>query len=187
MESPILKGPRIRLRPVQESDKQDRLACGRDPEFRRMVGGDPNVCPPLTLDEVEQWAARMRSEALHWIIEREQHAIGTARLHQLDPDNRRARYAIGIFDPALWGQGLGTEATRLVLAHAFDVLGLHRVDLRVLAFNTRAIACYEKCGFVQEGIEREGALIGDEWQSDVFMSILEQEYRRSQVASPSKR
>ena len=181
MNTPILKGTRLILRPPQESDKADRLACGRDPEFRRMVGGNPNVCPPLTIEEVEQWYDGMCSEPRHWIIEAEQRCIGTVRLHQRDPDNRRARYAIGIFDPTMWGKGLGTEATRLVLSHAFDVLGLHRVDLRVLAFNQRAIACYEKCGFVQEGVEREGALIGGEWHSDLMMSILEQEYRQFQA------
>jgi RimJ/RimL family protein N-acetyltransferase len=34
-------------------------------------------------------------------------------------------------------------------------MNLHRVDLRVLAFNDGAIASYRKCGFVQEGCERE--------------------------------
>lgn len=58
-----------------------------------------------------------------------------------------------------------------------EQLGLHRVDLRVLAYNHRAIACYEKCGFVREGVEREGALVAGEWHGDVMMSILEAEYR----------
>ena len=31
---------------------------------------------------------------------------------------------------------------------AFGILGLHRIDLRVLAYNTRAISCYRRCGFV---------------------------------------
>jgi [ribosomal protein S5]-alanine N-acetyltransferase len=49
------------------------------------------------------------------------------------------------------------------------------VDLRVLAFNERAIACYTKCGFVIEGRERETALIDGTWYDDVMMSILEHE------------
>lgn len=97
--------------------------------------------------------------------------------HSVDQGNRSARYAIGIFDPVYWNRGLGTEATRLVLWFAFEELKLHRVDLRVLAFNKRAIACYEKCGFVREGLMRESVLIGGEWQSDVLMSVLEHEYR----------
>jgi len=125
-----------------------------------MVGGNPATMPPLIQEEVEMWYRQVAGDPLHWIIALEERCIGTARLHNLDRQNRRARYAIGIFDPACWGQGYGTEATRLVLRYAFEELKLHRVDLRVLEFNHRAIACYEKCGFVREGIEREGSRIG---------------------------
>ena len=38
---PTLRGTRVKLRPPVERDKEDRLAAGRDPEFRRVVGGDP--------------------------------------------------------------------------------------------------------------------------------------------------
>jgi len=82
-----------------------------------------------------------------------------------------------IFDISKLGVGLGTEVTQLILDYAFNKLGLHRVDLRTLQYNTRAIACFEKCGFVKEGVEREGALVEDQWETDVVMSILEQEYR----------
>jgi ribosomal-protein-alanine N-acetyltransferase len=40
----------------------------------------------------------------------------------------------------------------------------------------RAIACYEKCGFIREGVEREGAFIEDKFETDVIMSILDREY-----------
>ncbi len=142
-----------------------------------MVGADPGTCPPMTVAEVEEWYEQLCSEPLQWAIEAKGRCIGTARLHSLDQQNRRARYAIGIFDRAMWSRGYGTEATQLVLDYAFSVLSLHRVDLRVLSFNQRAIACYARCGFVHEGVEREGAFIGGEYQSDVLMSLLEQEWR----------
>lgn len=175
---PTLQGECLVLRAPQDRDKQDRLAYGRNAEFLRMVGGDARNLKPLTSEQVGRWYERLVAEPFEWVIEVEGRCIGTARLHHVDEQNRRARYAIGIFDPSAWGKGLGTEATRLVLRYAFENLGLHRVDLRVLAYTHRAIACYEKCGFVQEGVEREGALIAGEWQSDVIMSILEHEFRQ---------
>lgn len=174
---PVLRGQRLVLRTPRESDKRDRLACGRNPEEVRMYGGDHRDLPPLTPEEVERWYARQCAEPLGWMIELGDRCIGTARLHSLDEANRRARYAIGIFDATAWSRGYGTEATRLVLRYAFTTLALHRVDLRVLDYNHRAIACYEKCGFIREGIEREGALVAGEWHSDMMMSILEHEYR----------
>ena len=176
-ERPTLYGARVLLRPPVPSDKADRLRCGRDPELHRMWGGDTRTNLPFTAEDADRWHSKTASDPLRWVIEFQGRAIGELRLHSLDAIDRRARLAVGIFDAGCWGQGLGTDAVRCVLAHAFDTLRLHRVDLRVLTFNHRAIACYEKCGFVKEGVEREGAYIAGEWQSDIMMSILEQEYR----------
>lgn len=103
--------------------------------------------------------------------------IGTIRLHGINATDRRARLAIGIFDRQFWSHGYGTEAILLLLDHAFSTMGMHRVDLRVLAYNTRAIRAYEKCGFVREGVERESALVDGVWHDDIIMSILAHEYR----------
>jgi [ribosomal protein S5]-alanine N-acetyltransferase len=131
------------------------------------------------VEEVERWYERLASEPYGWIIDVDGAAIGDARLHWLEPANRRARFAIGIFSPSDWGRGIRTETTRLVLRYAFKDLGLHRVDLRVLADNVRVIALYERCGFVRGGIERETVADGDGWRSDLIMSILEEEYRQA--------
>lgn len=81
-----------------------------------------------------------------------------------------------MFAPRHIGRGLGTEATRLVLSHGFDSMGLHRIDLRVLAFNAMAIACYRKCGFIVEGRERESCWLENVWHDDIIMGILAREY-----------
>jgi hypothetical protein len=53
-----------------------------------------------------------------------------------------------------------------------------KVDLRVLDYTKRAIACYEKCRFVvKEGDEREGAWIAGRYERDVMMSVLDKEYK----------
>ena len=80
------------------------------------------------------------------------------RFHNVDSHDRRAALAIGIEDPALLDRGLGTEALRLALGFGFAT-GLHRVSVRVLTSNARAIACYSKCGFVEEGRERKAASV----------------------------
>lgn len=175
--APVLHGTRATLRPPRESDKHERMALGRDPEIVRGFGGDWRNLAPLTEDDVERWYdAQLARQPTGWVIELEGRCIGSALLHSFERENRRARYAVGILDPGRLGQGIGTEVTRLVLRHAFEGLRLHRVDLRVLAYNQRAIACYEKCGFVREGVERETLLQDGTWHSDVIMSILEHEY-----------
>lgn len=84
--------------------------------------------------------------------------------------------AIGIFDRSLLGRGFGSEAIRVLLTHAFGPMGLHRIGIRVLSYNERAIAAYEKCGFVEEGREREAAFVNGTWHDDVMMGLLDHEF-----------
>lgn len=139
---------------------------------------DPQVSAAMTMQEAEDWFKQVSSDTsgTHWAIEYKGRFIGTARLHSLNVADRRARYAVGILDPAVLGIGLGEEVTRTVLGYGFGALDLHRIDLRVLEYNERAIRCYRRCGFVEEGREREAALVSGRWYDDVAMSILEHEW-----------
>jgi [ribosomal protein S5]-alanine N-acetyltransferase len=166
----------VLLRPLRPEDADDRLRAGRVAEFVHMCGGDPRDLPPMTAEQAQGWYARLSGEPHCFAIQVEGRCVGHVLLHHVEAADRRGRLAIGIFDPACWGRGIGTLATRLMLRHAFEMLRLHRVDLRVLEYNARAIACYEQCGFRHEGLERESACVLDAWHSDVIMGILEHEY-----------
>lgn len=114
-----------------------------------------------------------------WIIEADGRAVGSAWLTLQDPSthHRSARYRIGIFNRNYWDRGFGTAATRLVLRFGFEDLKLHRIELRVVKYNLRAIRSYQKAGFVTEGVERETVLLDGQWYDDVRMAILEHEFR----------
>jgi len=103
--------------------------------------------------------------------------IGTCAFSQLDGDNGSALFHITIGEPDCWGHGYGTEATALMLDHAFGILGIHRVGLAVFAFNERAIRSYRKVGFVVEGRAREAIWRDGRFHDEIQMSILEDEWR----------
>jgi hypothetical protein len=58
----VLRGARVLLRTPRESDRNDRLAAGRDLEFRRMVGGTGPDPGPLTTSDVDRWFASVAAE-----------------------------------------------------------------------------------------------------------------------------
>jgi [ribosomal protein S5]-alanine N-acetyltransferase len=178
-ETPVLIGQRIRLRPPRERDKADRRSCRRVPEEYQMYGMGAEHMRPDSVENSDAWFATYQANPNHWAIEYEGSCIGTTRLSRMDQDNRSARFSIGIFDSSKWNQGIGTEATCLVLDYAFEALKLHRIELYVLELNLRAFSCYKKCGFVIEGKARDSVLVGQAWQSEIVMSILEGEYRKS--------
>jgi len=94
----------------------------------------------------------------------------------VDVDQHCATYSVGLFVAAWRGQGLGREVTSLIVSWGFDVLGLHRIQLEVLAGNSRAISCYLACGFRHEGIRREAELYPDGWKDFILMGLLRPEY-----------
>jgi RimJ/RimL family protein N-acetyltransferase len=109
--------------------------------------------------------------------------IGTCAFSQLDGDNGSALYHITIGESEVWGRGYGTEATQLMLDHAFGTLGLHRIALFVFEFNERAIRAYRRCGFVIEGRSRESIWRDGRWWDEIGMSVLVSDWRASRVAA----
>jgi RimJ/RimL family protein N-acetyltransferase len=73
-------------------------------------------------------------------------------------------------------EGYGTEALQLALRHAFGDLKLHKVYLRVLAYNARAIRAYEKVGFRIEGRLREEMRMNGRWHDLIYMGVLAEEF-----------
>jgi len=113
--------------------------------------------------------------AIH--LARDDRLVGTCAFSQLDGDNGSALYHITVGERDAWGKGYGTEATDLMLAHAFGPLGLHRVALTVFEFNVRAIRSYEKSGFAVEGRARDAILRDGRFWDEVHMSILAPEWQ----------
>jgi RimJ/RimL family protein N-acetyltransferase len=181
---PVLRGERVLLRAPRSSDIDDRLAHPVDPEeedgygsaWRREWDGRP--LPDRNQLIAAQWPPHPEWGIYPWSVEHEGRCVGSAQLN-VDADQHRARYSVGLFVAGLRGHGLGREITGLVLGWAFGPLGAHRVELEVLAGNQRAIRCYEACGFRHEGVRRDAELYPDGWKDFLHMGILRAEYRPS--------
>jgi RimJ/RimL family protein N-acetyltransferase len=172
---PVLSGPKVTLRRVRAADVDAFLAIEADPHIHEMFGGSRDTFQPVSRGAAEAMVKRLIDHPFAWVIEHSG-VIGEARLDRVDLYDKRASFAIGILDARYLGKGLGTEATRLVLRFAFEQLKLHRISVRVLAYNHRAIRAYEKCGFVVEGRDREAAFVNGEWHDDVMMGLLDREF-----------
>lgn len=82
--------------------------------------------------------------------------IGTTALTDAGPDTPTAAlFRILIGEKWAWEHGYGSEATRLVIAEAFETHGLDEVQLEVFRHNPRAIAAYKKVGFQRTGAHTE--------------------------------
>lgn len=171
-----MKSGALTLRDAHVDDAAVRLRIGRDPEITRMFGVSRKDIAPLTTGECTEWVEDIQASEWAWVID-VNGAIGSCRLHSFDAGENVATFAIAIFSNAHLGKGLGTKTTRLILEHGFNDLNLSRIRLRVLAFNRRAIACYQKCGFEEIARDPRGEFVDGEWVADLIMEISERKFR----------
>lgn len=68
----------------------------------------------------------------------------------------------------------------VMVRYAFEELGLHKVELEVRAFNTRAVRSYQKAGSSQEGLRRAAAFHHGRFIDAVNMGLLAEDYRSAQ-------
>jgi len=61
------------------------------------------------------------------------------------------------------GRGFMTQAVRLAVAHAFDAVGLHRLEANIQPGNHSSIALVQRLGFRKEGFSPKYLKIGGVW------------------------
>jgi len=81
-----------------------------------------------------------------------------------------AYVVIGVLAQAA-GRGIGTRLLTQARAWA-AACGLHRLELTVMAHNTRAIRLYERMGFAVEGRRSECLLVDGQFIDELTMALL---------------
>ncbi len=73
--------------------------------------------------------------------------IGELQLKQIDREKRECTLSVHMQNDGVKGRGYGTQAERLALRYAFDVLGMGAVNADTVVKNTRSQHILEKLGF----------------------------------------
>lgn len=144
--------------------------------------GGPVFAYPLTENQLEKYFENVNNDNSHTLVykvisKETGDVIGHISLGKIDRINKSARVGkVLVGDKNVRGKGIGKLLMKEILKVAFDELNLHRVSLGVFDFNVSAIACYEKAGFIKEGVLRDSRKNGDEYWNLWEMSILEDEW-----------
>ena len=105
--------------------------------------------------------------------------VGTAGLLKINYANGTAEFGIAIGERR--GQGLGTEATRLVLDYAFYVLHLRNVMLKTLGWNRAGLKAYERAGFRRIGVRRRAVVSRGRPTDVVLMDAVPEDFGASKL------
>ncbi|MEU0631693.1 GNAT family protein [Streptomyces sp. NPDC005989] len=124
----------------------------------RNVNGRGRRPRPGSLIETREMISQMVADPTRrcFAIQRltDKAVVGSTSLYELDLAEGRVEIGATWFDRSCWGGPYNAESKLLLLAHAFDDLGLARIALRTDDLNLRSQQAMTRLGPVHEGTLR---------------------------------
>jgi [ribosomal protein S5]-alanine N-acetyltransferase len=174
-----LQNDRIQVRLTTTTDAEQLLALetrNRD-FFQQFTGARDESFYTLAGQQRTAQTRTERAEQDHgyWFVivhlETEQ-IIGTIMLSEVVRDNLQSCWIGYFLDAAYNGQGIMTDAVKMVVQYAFEQLHFHRLEAGVMPHNMGSIRVLEKSGFEREGLARKNVKINGVWQDHVTLGIV---------------
>ena len=164
----VLRGKRVLLRPGHPDDADRLLEIRNEPEVARWWG---------SVDIEEEISEEFIEVDDAFVVEADGEVVGAIQYHEEnEPMYRHAGIDIYL-TASRHGQGLGTEAIRLLAGYLFEEHGHHRLTIDLAADNTAAIRAYERVGFRRVGIMRRYERGPDGvWHDGLLMDMLKEEF-----------
>jgi ribosomal-protein-alanine N-acetyltransferase len=94
---------------------------------------------------------------------------------KIGPINQRHGYAdVGVIigEKSFWGNGIATEAIKLVVDYAFNSLDLHKLTAGAYSCNIGSIRAFKKAGFSVEGVRKKHYLCDGDYVNGVLLGIV---------------
>lgn len=171
----------VKLRAFEKEDIAKRHKVADNPATLRLLTS--STVMPRSLEEetaiIERCLSPKDKDSFYtFAIENSRgELIGSCGYKDVSPKNRRCKISIAIYGEQNCGKGYGTAAMRKLLDFLFLEKNMHKVWLTVFAFNPRAVACYRKLGFREEGRLREHVYRDGKYHDAILMGIFKREYR----------
>ena len=160
----VLRTERLLLRPARSDDLEALHGIMRQPRALAYWSTPPHDSAAETAGFLDAMMTIPPGEGEDFVIEHEGRLIGKAGLYRF-PD-------IGyLLDPAFWGRGLAAEALRAVIARAFEVHGLPRIQADVDPRNAASLRLLARLGFRETHRQARTWLVGEQWCDSVYLVL----------------
>jgi RimJ/RimL family protein N-acetyltransferase len=174
-----LTGRQVVLEPLEERHREPLFAVASDPEIFRYFSHD------LSRRELfDRWLDTGFADLTFVTVDRASgEPIGSSRLMTLVPEHRRLEIGNTWLARSHWGTGANTEAKYLMLEHAFEQLGVRRVEFKTDATNERSRAALAALPAQFEGVHRKHMLVrGGVSRDSAWYSVIEDEWPQVKAA-----
>jgi len=161
------------VRPVAARDRREFLAMTRASASLHQ----PWISPPVTDRMFDNYLARIATgERVGLLVRRsvDDRIAGVVNINGIARGTFLCA-SVGYYAAAdCTGRGLMTEGLRRAVTHAFETLGLHRLEANIQPDNTRSIALARRCGFTLEGFSRRFLYVDGAWRDHERWAIYDE-------------
>lgn len=179
-----VRGPELMLRYARPDDAQALFELASDAEVTNYFSWGPYTHQSQAAAYITSLAPKRASgERLELVIVNPSDVIiGVTGLSEFVLRDRRA--VVGTWHGReWWGSGANRKSKALVLALAFEGLGLNRVTAWCGTDNLRSQAALERLGFKHEGVLREWHMHAGVGKDVIVYSMLRSEWLASDLAA----
>jgi RimJ/RimL family protein N-acetyltransferase len=174
----VIRGEKVALGPLRRDLLETYQRWTNDLEVRRGRG----VRDVYSLEAQEEWyteASRVSPTKVFFTAYdlSDLAPIGVTELRSISTTFGAAELAVSLGERR--GQGLGSEAVRLTIDWAFNILGLYNVMLEVRDWNLGAIKAYERAGFRVIGKRRGTSFSMGQRIDEVLMDAVTTDFEGS--------
>jgi RimJ/RimL family protein N-acetyltransferase len=190
VEPVTLCGRTVRLEPLTLEHVPALSAVGLEPDLWRWTPTAVSTAEEMLTYVSIALDEQRRGLALPFaIIHRASgKAIGSTRYANIDTRNRRLEIGWTWVIPSFQRTVVNTEAKLLLLTHAFEILGMHRVEFKTDVLNEKSRQALLRLGAAEEGTFRKHLITASGRVRDtVYFSIIDTEWPaiKTRLASPS--
>ncbi len=177
-ETPTLSGRHVTLRPFVEADLPALVEVAREGDLWNIFYANVSM-----MKTPERWLAAALKErdvgrALLFTVETPGgEVVGTTRYMRIAPQHRRLEIGGTFYATRVQRTGVNTEAKRMLLAHAFEVMECQAIQIRTDALNKRSQTAIERLGAKKDGVLRGHQVMADgRIRDSVVYSIIDREW-----------
>lgn len=172
-DAPTLRGRHVTLRPLTIEDRDAVVAAAADGDLTELFF--TNVSGLADPDKFLAAAFRERDygRAMPFAVEiPDGRVVGLTRLMRMHEQHRRVEIGGTFYARSVQRTGVNTEAKKLLLTHAFEVLGCNVVQIRTDWFNRNSQRAIERLGAKRDGVLRAHQMLDGRVRDLVVYSII---------------
>ncbi|HHG83279.1 MAG TPA: N-acetyltransferase, partial [Bacteroidetes bacterium] len=179
-QQPVLETPRIKLRPLLDSDANDLFKVYGDGLIGEHNGWTTLDSFAKVADKIaafqQQFIAHKR---IRWGLELKETGciVGDCAFVTFDPRGHLGEIGFNLAHE-FWGKGLMREAVLAMIRYGFEEIGLNRIVGLVATENRRSLSLLQKLGFETEGYLRQGGWFRDRYRDMELSALLRDDFAR---------